>query len=105
MVYTALNTLSLHDALPICIKNKIDPGEAADKDLYDLPPEEEAKIPQVAFSFDEALKALDADRAFLTEGGVFDDDVIDGFIALKSEEVQRYRASVHPCEYDMYYSV
>jgi len=87
------------------IKNKIDPGEAADKDLYDLPPEEEAKIPQVAFSFDEALKALDEDRAFLTEGGVFDDDMIDGFIELKSEEVQRYRASVHPCEFDMYYSV
>ena len=87
------------------IKNKIDPGEAADKDLYDLPPEEEAKIPQVAFSFDEALKALDEDRAFLTEGGVFDDDMIDGFIELKNEEVQRYRASVHPCEFDMYYSV
>jgi len=87
------------------IKNKIDPGASADKDLYDLPPEEEAKIPQVAFSFDEALKELDKDRAFLTEGGVFDDDVIDGFIELKSEEVQRYRASVHPCEFDMYYSV
>ena len=87
------------------IKNKIDPGAAADKDLYDLPPEEEAKIPQVAFSLDEALKALDADRAFLTEGGVFDDDTIDGFIKLKEEEVQRYRMAVHPCEYDMYYSV
>jgi len=87
------------------IKNKIDPGEAADKDLYDLPPEEEAKIPQVAFSFDEALKALDEDRAFLTDGGVFDNDVINGYIELKAEEVQRYRASVHPCEYDMYYSV
>ena len=86
-------------------KNKIDPGASADKDLYDLPPEEEAKIPQVAFSFDEALKALDKDRTFLTEGGVFDDDVIDGFIKLQSEEVQRYRASVHPCEFYMYYSV
>ena len=68
-------------------------------------PEEEAAIPQVAFSFDEALKALDADRDFLKAGGVFDDDVIDGFIALKQEEVQRYRAAVHPCEFDMYYSV
>ncbi len=87
------------------IKNKIDPGEAASKDLYDLPPEEEALIPQVATSFDEALEALDADRAFLTEGGVFDDDMIDGFIELKSEEVQRLRMSTHPCEYDMYYSV
>ncbi len=87
------------------IKNKIDPGEAADKDLYDLPAEEEAKIPQVAFSLDEALKALDTDRAFLTEGGVFDDDTIDGFIKLKAQEVQRYRMAVHPCEFDMYYSV
>ena len=87
------------------IKNKIDPGASADKDLYDLPAEEEAKIPQVAFSLDEALKALDADRAFLTEGGVFDDDTIDAFIQLKAQEVQRYRMAVHPCEYDMYYSV
>ena len=87
------------------IKNQIDPGAAADKDLYDLPPEEEAKIPQVAFSFDEALKALDADRGFLTEGGVFDDDMIDGFIELKNEEVQRLRMATHPCEFDMYYSV
>ena len=87
------------------IKNKIDPGAAADKDLYDLPAEEEAKIPQVAFSLDEALKALDADRAFLTEGGVFDDDTIDAFIKMKAQEVQRYRMAVHPCEYDMYYSV
>ena len=82
---------------------EIDKG--LDKDLYDLPPEEEAAIPQVAFSFDEALKALDADRAFLTEGGVFDDDMIDGFIELKYQEVQRARLVVHPCEFDMYYSV
>ncbi len=87
------------------IKNKIDPGEAASKDLYDLPPEEEALIPQVAVSLDEALAALDEDRAFLTEGGVFDDDMIDAFIELKNEEVQRLRMSTHPCEFDMYYSV
>ena len=87
------------------IRNKIDPGEAASKDLYDLPPEEEALIPQVAVSLDEALDALDADRAFLTEGGVFDDDMIDAFIKLKNEEVQRLRMSTHPCEFDMYYSV
>ena len=87
------------------IQKKIHPGDAGDKDLYDLPPEEEAKIPQVAFSFDEALKALDQDRDFLTAGGVFDNDVIDAYIALKSEEVQRYRSAVHPCEFDMYYSV
>lgn len=87
------------------IQKKMHPGDAGDKDLYDLPPEEEAKIPQVAFSFDEALKALDEDREFLTAGGVFDNDVIDAYIALKSEEVQRYRCAVHPCEFDMYYSV
>ncbi len=87
------------------IQNKIDPGEAADKDLYDLPPEEEAKIPQVAFSLAEALTELDKDREFLTAGGVFDDDSIDAFIKLKAAEVLRYRTAVHPCEFDMYYSV
>ena len=87
------------------IQNKIHPGDAADKDLYDLPPEEEAAIPQVAFSFDQALEALDQDRGFLTAGGVFDDDMIDGYIDLKSEEVQRLRMATHPCEFDMYYSV
>jgi len=87
------------------IQNKIHPGDAMDKDLYDLPPEEEAAIPQVAFSFEEALNALDEDRAFLTAGGVFTDAAIDSFIALKMEEVTRYRMSVHPCEFDMYYSV
>ena len=70
------------------IKNRIHPGEAMDKDLYDLPAEEEAAIPQVAFSLDEALTALDADRDFLTEGGVFTDDVIDAYLELKDEEVQ-----------------
>jgi glutamine synthetase len=87
------------------IKNKIHPGEAMDKDLYDLPPEEEAAIPQVAFSFDEALKALDEDREFLKQGGVFTDDVIDGYLALKNEEVQRLRMATNPVEFDMYYSL
>ena len=87
------------------IQNKIHPGDAMDKDLYDLPPEEEKAIPQVAFSFDEALKALDEDREFLTRGGVFTDDAIDGYIALKSEEVQRLRVCTHPVEFDMYYSL
>ena len=70
-----------------------------------MPPEEEKNIPQVAFSFDEALKALDEDRAFLTAGGVFTDDAIDGYIDLKNEEVQRLRMSTHPVEFDMYYSL
>jgi glutamine synthetase len=87
------------------IKNQIHPGDAMDKDLYDLPPEEEAQIPQVCYSFEQALKELDADRGFLTEGGVFTDDMIDGFIALKSEEITRLRMETHPAEFDMYYSV
>ncbi len=87
------------------IQNKIHPGDAMDKDLYDLPPEEEKAIPQVAVSFDEALKALDEDREFLTRGGVFTDDVIDGYIDLKMEEVTRLRMSTHPVEFDMYYSL
>jgi glutamine synthetase len=87
------------------INNKIDPGEALDKDLYDLPPEEEAVIPQVAFSFDQALKELDADREFLKAGGVFDDDTIDAYIELKTAEVQQVRMATHPLEFQLYYSV
>jgi glutamine synthetase len=87
------------------IRNRIHPGEAMDKDLYDLPPEEEAAIPQVAFSLGEALAALHADRDFLKEGGVFTDDVIDSYIALKNAEVQRLRMATHPVEFDMYYSL
>ncbi|MBT3335977.1 MAG: glutamate--ammonia ligase [Methylococcales bacterium] len=87
------------------IQNQIHPGDASDKDLYDLSPEEEAQIPQVAFSFDEALKALDEDRSFLTAGGVFDDDMIDAYIELKMEEVTRLRMATHPAEFDMYYSL
>ncbi len=86
------------------IMNKIDPGEAMDKDLYDLPPEEEALIPQVAFSLDQALEALDQDRGFLKAGGVFTDDVIDTYIELKNEEVARMRLATNPVEFDMYYS-
>ncbi len=87
------------------IKNRIHPGEAMDKDLYDLPPEEEAAIPQVAFSLDEALKALNADRDFLKEGGVFTDDVIDSYLRLKAVEVTRLRMATHPVEFEMYYSL
>jgi glutamine synthetase len=86
------------------IQNKIHPGEAMDKDLYDLPAEEAAAIPQVCSSFDEALKELDADRDFLTAGGVFTDDMIDAFIELKNEEITRLQMSTHPVEFDMYYS-
>ena len=86
------------------IKNKIHPGDAADKDLYDLPPEEAAEIPTVASSLEQALEALDTDRAFLTEGGVFTDDTIDAYIALKREEVERVNMTTHPVEFDLYYS-
>jgi glutamine synthetase len=87
------------------IQNKIHPGDAMDKDLYDLPPEEEKEIPKVAHSFDLALEALDADREFLTRGGVFTDDVIDSYIELKMQEVTRFRMSTHPVEFDLYYSL
>jgi glutamine synthetase len=87
------------------IKNKIHPGDAMDKDLYELPPEEAADIPTVCYSFDQALEALDADREFLTAGGVFTDDMIDGYIDLKMEEVTRLRMTTHPVEFDMYYSL
>jgi glutamine synthetase len=86
------------------IKNQLHPGEAMDKDLYDLPPEEEAEIPQVTFSLDQALEALDTDREFLKAGGVFTDDVIDSYIELKNEEVQRLRLATNPVEFDLYYS-
>jgi glutamine synthetase len=87
------------------IQNKIHPGDAMDKDLYDLPPEEEKSIPQVCYSLDMALDALAADREFLTRGGVFTDDVIDAYLALKMQDVTRLRMSTHPVEFDMYYSL
>ena len=76
-----------------------------DKDLYDLPAEEAANIPTVCHSLDQALESLDADREFLTAGGVFSDDLIDGYIGLKMEEVTRMRMTTHPVEFDMYYSL
>ena len=87
------------------IQNKIHPGDAMDKDLYDLPPKEEAKIPQVCSSFDQALDALNKDRKFLTAGGVFTNDVIDAYIELKMEEVTQLRMTTHPVEFEMYYSL
>jgi glutamine synthetase len=87
------------------ILNKIHPGEPIDKDLYDLPPEEEQEIPKVCFSFDEALAALDADREFLKAGGVFTDDLIDAYIDLKMEDVTRVRMTTHPVEFDLYFSL
>jgi len=87
------------------VQNKIHPGEAADKNLYDLPPEEGKKIPTVCSSLDQALEYLDKDREFLTRGGVFDNDMLDAYIELKMEEVTRFRMTTHPVEFDMYYSL
>jgi glutamine synthetase len=87
------------------IQNKIDPGAPMEQDLYDLTREEEKEIPTVATSLDQALDALDADRGFLTTGGVFTDDMIDGYIELKMEEVNRLRMATHPVEFDQYYSL
>ncbi len=87
------------------IQNKIHPGEAMDKDLYDLPPEEEKLIPQVCFSLDQALDELDKDREFLIKGGVFTNDLIDAYIELKNQEVQRVRMIPHPAEFELYYSL
>lgn len=87
------------------IKNKLHPGDAMDKDLYDLPPEEEKNIPKVAFSLEQALEGLDSDRAFLTAGGVFSDDTIDAYIDLKMVDVTALRMATHPLEFDLYYSL
>jgi glutamine synthetase len=87
------------------IQNKIHPGEPMDKDLYNLPLEEACDIPIIATSFDEALKALDNDREFLTAGGVFTHDFIDAYIELKTKEINYLNQTTHPVEFEMYYSV
>jgi len=86
------------------VQNKIHPGDPSDKNLYDLPPEEDAKIPTVCSSLDQALEYLDKDREFLTRGGVFSNEMIDAYIELKMQEVTRFRMTTHPVEFDMYYS-
>ncbi len=87
------------------IKNKIHPGDAMEKDLYDLPPEEMRDIPTVSFSLEEALNNLDKDRLFLTETGVFSDDYIDSYIKLKQGEMTQVRMTTHPIEFELYYSL
>jgi glutamine synthetase len=86
------------------IQNKIHPGDPIDKNLYDLPPEEAKKVPHPCASLDEALDCIDKDREFLTRGGVFSNDMIDAYIALKMEEVTKFRMTTHPVEFEMYYS-
>ena len=87
------------------VQNKIHPGDPIDKNLYDLPPSQAKKVPNVCSSLDMALEHLDKDRGFLTAGGVFSDDMLDAYIALKMEEVTRFRMTTHPVEFDMYYSL
>ena len=87
------------------IKNKIHPGAAVDFDLYEASEEQLKDLDTVATSLESALDSLEQDKAFLTEGGVFTDDQIDGYIELKREEVSRLNNTTHPVEYDMYYSV
>jgi len=86
------------------IKNKIHPGDAMDKDLYDLPPEELIDIPTVCSSLDQALTNLQADKDFLLQGDVFSQDFLDSYIVIKEEEVKRLSMTTHPVEFDMYYS-
>ncbi len=86
------------------IQNRIHPGEAMDKNLYDLPAEELKDIPTVCSSLREALVSLDRDREFLKKGDVFTDDLIDGYINLKMEDVVAYEQTPHPVEFKMYFS-
>lgn len=87
------------------IQNKIHPGDAMDKNLYDLPPEELKEIPTVAGSLREALEALDADREFLKKGDVFTDDLIDAYLELKWQDVKKVEMAPHPLEFELYYSL
>ena len=86
------------------IQNRLHPGDAMDKNLYDLPPEELKEVPTVCGSLREALTSLDADRAFLKKGDVFTDDMIDSFTELKWEEVYAFEQAPHPIEFKNYYS-
>ena len=86
------------------IQNKIHPGDAMDKNLYDLPPEELAQVPTVCGSLREALEALEADHAFLLKGDVFSKEQIDAYIEIKMGEVARWEMTPSPVEFDMYYS-
>jgi glutamine synthetase type I len=87
------------------VQSKIHPGDPIDKNLYDLPPEEAKKVPNVCSSLEQALSELSKDRAFLTKGGVFSDDMLDAYIDLKMEEVTTFRMTTHPVEFAMYYSL
>ncbi len=99
LAYTAMLMAGLDG-----IQNKIHPGDAMDKNLYDLPPEELSNVPTVSGSLREALTSLDADRDFLKKGDVFSDDFIDSYSELLWEDVYRFEQTPHPVEFDLYYS-
>jgi glutamine synthetase len=86
------------------IQNKIDPGAAMDANLYELPPEQLAKVPTVCGSLREAVESLRRDHEFLLKGDVFSIDMIEGYFDLKMEEIEKYETMPHPIEFDMYYS-
>src|SRR5476649_2244218 len=87
------------------VQNKIHPGDPIDKNLYDLPPSQAKKVPNVCSSLEMALEHMEKDHEFLTRGGVFSNDMLDAYVALKMEEVTRFRMTTHPLEFDMYYSL
>lgn len=87
------------------VQNKMHPGDPADKNLYDLPPEEDAKLPTVCSSLEQAVEHLDSDREFLVRGGVFTHDMIDAYLQLKQEEITRFRMTTHPLEFELYYNL
>ncbi len=87
------------------VQNKIHPGDPVDKNLYDLPPEEAKKVPNVCSSLEMALEYLEKDREFLTRGGVFSNDMLDAYMELKTEELNNFRMTTHPIEFAMYYSL
>ena len=99
LAYSALLMAGLDGIL-----NKIHPGEAMDKNLYDLPPAELEAVPTVCGSLREALESLEADNEFLLQGGVFTADQIEAYAELKWEEVARWETTPSPVEFDMYYS-
>ncbi len=88
------------------VKNKIEPPEPVDKDLYELPPEELAEVPQVPGTLEAVLDALEEDNDFLLEGGVFTEDVIHHWVEYKrTREVDEMRLRPHPWEFYMYYDI
>jgi glutamine synthetase len=88
------------------VQNQIDPGEPMDKDLYDLPAEEAAKIVQVPGSLEKVLDALEADYEFLLQGDVFTPDLLEAYIEYKREsEVDPMRMRPHPYEFTLYYDI